>query len=432
MVKHFNFSARDKKGERLSGEIVAANAEDALTALQETDICVVRMEPVPIHKGTLVGRRVILSAQEKSLMLESWDRLLQGGVPMDSVLSHLDATARHPSVKKALREIQRLIREGMPLADAVDASGLLPSSWAAVLEAGERRGDFIGPLKVLQERNEQIRKTIQAVLSALLMPLLLITLIFAWSWIFATWLLPVMADAVVTLTGTGNPVLAGFKSLTAITFPASIAAGAGLIVLGIALARGEQASSVLGAIPACVPVRFPLIGPLVSKIRLIVVASELQLQMEAGIPLLNALVTLSRCLPNRALRLELNEAYREIRSGTPAWQALGNLRIMPASALTLLAAGQASGRLPELLGVVMREASLDLEAQAHRVSIQIRSCAILMAGLILGVLVVSLFGVISCAFDSAAQIAALLENPSPLTSDGTGFPPSLTSRFAAW
>ncbi len=412
MTTYFHYAARDTRGVKIAGGVIARNIEAALVALQETGICVTSIEPA-LTDWLGVGRsgRVVLSAQEKSLLMESWSRLLNAGFSMDAVLSNLQNSTSNPSVRRALHDTQRLIRDGMTLGEAVEASGLLPPSWAAVLAAGEKRGDFVGPLEVMHKRCDQIRKTVQEVISALLMPSVLLALVFVWMWVFATWLLPVMAATIVDLTGTANLVMVGLKGLTAMTFPAAVCAVLILCLLVLSVLRGNRADEVMGTLPTWVPVHFPFIGSLVSKVHLIVVTSELQLQLEAGIPILAAITTLSRSLPKRSLRKQLAGAYREICGGAPVWQVLGNLRIMPDRALALLAAGQACGKLPELMGVLVREASLDLETEAHRLEIKMRTSAILLAGVIVGVLAVSLMAVISCAFDSVAQMAVSQVSP---------------------
>ncbi len=93
---------------------------------------------------------------------------------------------------------------------------------------------------------------------------------------------------------------------------------------------------------------------------------------------------------------------------------IGNLGMIPARALPLLAAGQACGKLPELLGVLVRETSLDLETEAYRLAIKMRVCAVVMAGIIVGVLAVSVMAMVSCAFEKIA-IAQLTSLPLDFT-----------------
>jgi len=407
MIKHYTYAAREAAGSRVAGRIVALNAEEALSALQETGVCVTSIEPVPLGREKGISGRVVLSVRERSVLLECWVCLLNSGFSMDATLTTLQTSVSHPSVRRSLQEIQRLIREGMRLSEAVDAGGLFPPSWAVLLEAVESRGGFIEPLLALHKHGEQIRKMFQGVISSLLMPAVLIGLVFMWMWVFATWLLPVMAQTVVDLTGMSSPFFVGLKGLAALMFPSFVCVATLLCFLVLAVLRGNRANEVMGTLLAQVPAGFPLVGPLISKVHLIIVSSELRLQMEAGIPILTALTTLSRSMPHRALRGELAGVYRQIFSGTPVWQALGGLRMMPPNALALLAAGEASSKLPELLGVLVREAGLDLETEAYRLAIKIRSCAVVLASLIVGLMTTSMTIILSSAFDGITQVATI-------------------------
>lgn len=399
MIKHYTYAARVTGGSRVAGRIVALNAEEALSALQETGICVTSIEPVPLGRGRGISGRVVLSVRERAILLKCWACLLDSGFSMDAALTTLRTSSFHPSVRRSLQEIQRLILEGRRLSEAVDAAGLFPPSWAALLEAAEPRGGFIEPLLALHKHDEQIRKMFQGVISSLLMPSVLIGLVFIWTWVFATWLLPVMAQTVVDLTGTSNPLFVGLKGLTALILPVFVCAMTLLCFLVLAALRGNRSNRVMGTFLAQVPAGFSLVGSLISKVHLIIVSSELRLQMEDGIPILTAITMLCRGMPHRALRGELAGAYRQIRGGTPVWQALGGLRMMPPNALALLAAGEASSKLPKMLGVLAREASLDLETEACRLAIKIRTCVAGLSGLIVGLLAISMMIVLSSAFD---------------------------------
>jgi general secretion pathway protein F len=406
MINAFNYIARDGSGGKLSGQIIALSVEEALGALQEAGIYVTQMEPTPA--GGLLGGTdgVVLPSHERVLLLESWALLLDSGLSMDSVLFHLQNSVVRPSVRRALAEAQALLRDGMSFSDAVAASGLLPLSWAAVLEAGQERGDFIGPLRALQRRGEQIRQMGEKMVSSLLMPSVLISLVFVALWVYVTWVAPAVSECVLGLTGVSNLLLAGMQRLSAIALPA-----AGLFLLGACslawiVLRGNRADGLMGTLTAWTPVWTPLVGSLVSKAQLIVIALELQLQLEAGVPLETALHTLSRSLPTPALRRELVKACRQLRGGVPGWQALGDLSMMPPNGLALLAAGEASGKLPGMLGVVASEAGLDLETQVERLAVKLNSFAVVMTGLSVGVAVFTLMGIISTTFDSIAAAGA--------------------------
>lgn len=407
-MKHFNYTARDTSGAKIMGEIVAANAEEALAALQEAGVFATHIEPVPIdERGWGRPGHVVMSVRDKSLLLEIWARLLESGLPMDAVLSQLQTAAPHPSVRRALQQVQWKVRNGVALSESVVASGLFPASWAGMIEEGQKRGNFVGPLLALHKRTEQIQATMREMATALMMPSILVALVFIWVWIFITWLMPAMVTALVELSGTLHPVWGWLESFRKVTFPAAVI---GVVVICFAVLfvlRGNRSNVVLGTIPTWIPGGFPILGPLVSKIHLIVISSELQLQMEAGIPLMNALVSLSRSMPNRAIRHQLAQAYRKIWGGVPVWQALGDLPMMPASALGLLVAGHESGKLPEMLGVLVKEASIDLETEAQRLAIKMRSFAVIMSGFIVGVLAISVFMLIFCALDNVSQIPSL-------------------------
>jgi len=404
---HFNYTARDPAGTRVSGKIMARNLEEALCALQDVGVYVTNIEPIPLGDRWFErNHRVVLPSHERSLLLESWARMLESGIPMESALFNLQAVVRRPSARRAAMEIQRLIQQGLPFGEAVAASGLLPPTWAGVLEAGQKRGDFVGPLVRLRKRSDQIRQTIRQVIMALLMPTVLILAVLVCFGIFVLWLAPVMAQSIRDFTGAENPLLEGLQRGSAMLLPSLVVSGLGLCLLTLMAAHGNRADTVMGTLPTWVPTGFPWVGPLISKVHLLVITSELQLQLEAGIPISTALVTLAGIIRRPSLHRELLEANRRVSKGVPVWQALAELQVMPSQAAAALSAGYASGKLPEMLGVLAREADLDLQTGSQRLAIKVRSGVILAAGVLVALLTFGVMTVILSVMESLVASAA--------------------------
>jgi len=92
-------------------------------------------------------------------------------------------------------------------------------------------------------------------------------------------------------------------------------------------------------------------GPRVSKKDLMALTSQLAVMSRAGVDLATALDDIGRHCPNPAVKKVLGQIHEDILSGKPISTAMGNFEhVFGKSYVGVVAAAEASGRLPDVLG----------------------------------------------------------------------------------
>jgi len=112
--------------------------------------------------------------------------------------------------------------------------------------------------------------------------------------------------------------------------------------------------------------RLPWLGPLVSGIDTARFAATLSILVGGGVPLLAALASGARVMGNAVLREAVERAIERVREGVSLARALGETRVFPPLLVHLVASGEASGKLEQMLN---RAARLETQALERRLAV---------------------------------------------------------------
>ncbi len=404
-MKRYEYRARDAAGKKVRGDVIALDFDEATGLLQEAGVYITSMQPESAgRRRVLRSAWVCMPSAERHALLESWAALVRSGFPIQSALTQLRKTTRRPAVKRALLEMQQCIDRGATLAQAVRASRLLPPSWVSLVELGERRGDFFTPLERMIQHSRGMRRIKEELSSMLLMPCVVLVLAIVWVWVYLENVVPSVLAFVAELGGSvpaANALWMHSGGILACILGFLLA----LLLMTFITLRSSRADQTMGFIQIRIPHGVPVLGPLVVKMHVITVCSELRLQLDAGIPIANAVWALSQSVPHPVVRRELIQAYRNLREGLPVPEALEALSTIPPMGRALISVGDSCGRLPEMLGLLVRETTLDLIEAVRRLTILLRNGLVLATGVLVGLLAVSAFILLHEQFEILAETA---------------------------
>ena len=95
--------------------------------------------------------------------------------------------------------------------------------------------------------------------------------------------------------------------------------------------------------------RWPLIGRLVRGINTARFTRTLSILSGSGVPVLDALSISEQVVTNLPMRDAIHDASRRVREGEPISRSLAQSKLFPPITLHLLASGESSGKLDEML-----------------------------------------------------------------------------------
>jgi len=366
----FQYRAVQADGTVAEGRLEVSGRQEAYRQLESRGL-----KPISLSESAgsattgKAGFRFSLQRQRISFRtLENFTRqlssLLAAGVPLSRALRILGKEATTPAAAEKWKEINDLVADGMPLADAMAQSPeTFPQVYVAMVRAGETGGFLdvvLGQIADFQAREKDLRSK---VVSAMIYPSVLMGLAVS-----------VLVFLLVFFIPRFQKIFAGFGAalplLTrCIVGVSEVATKYGVFVaMGIAVAvvmtrkwlqtdQGRRAWQRL-------MLRLPVIGSLVARFAMTRFCRMLGTLVGSGVPLINALRVARESIGNQTLVDAVTASIDRVQRGDSLSASLSDCpRLFPGSVLEMISVAEETGRLDQELVRLATVADGDLDRQ---------------------------------------------------------------------
>lgn len=298
-----------------------------------------------------------LRTPERALLMRQLASLIEAGLPLAQALAAVREQAERPAVRELLGALRSDVLAGHALAAALARHpGSFPQLDCALVAAGEQTGELGGVLARLADQIERRAALAARVQLAFAYPAIVALVAFLVIGVLLTYVVPqvvgVFDQTRQTLPWLTRALIWLSDGLRQWGWLLVIVLIIALFGMRAALRRPEARlrwhEFLLG---------LPLAGGLLLRIDLARFADTLAILAGAGVPILAALKAARDTVSNEVLRAEVDEAISRVREGSSLATALGLGRMhaggsatrFPPVMLNLIASGEATGRLPDLL-----------------------------------------------------------------------------------
>lgn len=379
-MAQWSFAALDEGGRRRRGTVEGDNPRHVRSLLREQGLRPLSVRPAApgIASRFRLRQRRALGNEALAQLTRQLATLLRGGLPLDAALNALAAQrARHSQV---LLGVRARVQEGYSFAEALGASRRsFPELLVATVGAGERIGRLEEVLERLAEHFEKRQALRQQVRAALAYPMVLTVFSLAIVSLMLVYVVPqvtpVFVDSGVELPLLTRVLIAVSDFARAWGWLALLAAAAGCGLLARAL-RLPAARLKLHRLL----LRTPLFGALSRELNSARLMQSLSTLTDAGVSVWESLRVAARMLTNLPMRRAAMDAAREVSEGKPAAEALDRSGLFPPLCIQLIASGEASGELHQLLGRAAETQERDLSARINTLTSLLQPVLIMLVG----------------------------------------------------
>ena len=379
-MAQWSFAALDEGGRRRRGTVEGDNARHVRSLLREQGLRPLNVRPAApgIASRFRLGNRRALGSEALAQLTRQLATLLRGGLPLDAALNALAAQrARHSGV---LLGVRARVQEGYSFAEALGASRRrFPELLVATVGAGERIGRLEEVLERLAEHFEKRQALRQQVRAALAYPMVLTVFSLAIVSLMLVYVVPqvtpVFVDSGVELPRLTRVLITVSDFARAWGWLALLAAAAGCGLLARAL-RLPAARLKLHRLF----LRTPLFGALSRELNSARLMQSLSTLTDAGVSVWESLRVAARMLTNLPMRQAAMDAAREVSEGKPAAEALDRHGLFPPLCIQLIASGEASGELHQLLGRAAETQERELSARINTLTSLLQPVLIMLVG----------------------------------------------------
>jgi len=403
----FEYEVADRAGALSRGRAQAENAGDLILRFREQGRLVVAIRPAAGDGAVLVGaaapaltesirqtlRRLSSGVGLGTLVLFTGQlaAMLGGGLHLVRILTSLAGETTNQKFRKVLMSVRDAVTGGTSFADAL---GQFPfvfdKLYVSVVRAGELSGSLPGVLDTLTvylEKTANLRRKVRGAiaypsvilfvsLSVVFIMIVKIVPIFENVYARANATLPAPTRTLIWVSG-----LVRYYTMTVILLVLLAAAG---VYVALQTSQGRRLFD-------RIKLGFPLFGQLIRKAIMARVCRTLAVLLNSGIPLIEAMETVSRVAGNRVIEHALTDATRRMRDGGTIAATLRETGQFPVMIIQLVATGEESGTLPTMLGRAAVYYEQQVDNSVATLSTLIEPVMIVIMGAIAGAVIFALY-----------------------------------------
>ncbi|MGE4110904.1 MAG: type II secretion system inner membrane protein GspF [Burkholderiales bacterium] len=390
----FRYQALDAAGRAVSGVLQADTPRQVRGLLRAQGLLPASVEPI----GAAQAQRPWaprIAAAELSLLTRQLATLLESGLTVEQALTAMIEQTGAAVTRETLAGVKAEIMAGLSLAAAL---GSYPRSFPDFYRGLVRGGEDSGALPVVLQHLADYLDARQALQQKTTLALLYPVLVSMVAVLIVTGLLIYVVPQVVQVFQQSRQTLPlltrgliGLSEFLAVAWPwlAAIVIG-GWVVTRAALRHASLRRRRDGIV-----LRLPWLGTLVRSVNTSRFASTLAILVGGGVPLLAALDSGARVMGNLALREAVEQTVDRVREGATLSRALAATRAFPPLLIHLIASGEASGRLEQMLE---RAAQLETQSLERRLAVFLTvlepAMILMMGGIVLLIVLAILLPVI--------------------------------------
>jgi type IV pilus assembly protein PilC len=353
MDKQFSYKAKDHRGETVTGTVTGQTRREAALVLQAQSLIVLEISEKKKSEELFEKE---FNIRIRPVTVEAFCRfcrqfhiMLNAGIPILKCLELIGGETENQGFAQDISGVSHRIQSGASLSQAMTAyPKSFPTLFVFMVEAGEMSGNLNVILFKMAEHYDAEEKKRRQLQQTLFYPMIL-SIVFVLVLIFLiTAVLPTFADMFTVMNAElpgPTRFLMGLSRGLSVGWPMIILALAGLAA-GLTLLMEVN---VVANLRDKLSIKLPLIGVLNHKRFLERIATTLGMFLGSGIDLLVALNRLEGVTDNRYIKKELIVLREKVANGKSLNQGMAESGIFPSLFCQLVAIGEVSGSLPEVL-----------------------------------------------------------------------------------
>lgn len=382
----------DRLGRHTAGELDAGSPKAARAMLRRRGIAPkrIRRKRAP-GAGRWRGKRRV-KPDDIALFSRQMATMLRAGVPLVQAFDVVAKSARSPGLAAVIKTVRQETAEGAPLTSGLAKfPAVFDDLYVSLVGVGEQSGaleTMLERIATYQERTQSTRRklakamtypAVVVVAAAIVTSLLLIHVVPQFETVFAG----VGAD----LPGFTRFVI-GISDGLREEWPALLAIGT-LVVLGLATAR-RRSRRFRVLRDRCV-IKTPIAGDIVVKAAVARFARTLATSVAAGMPLVDALRAVVDTTGNVVFAQAIGRLRDEVAAGQPLAASMRDCRVFPDMIVQMVAIGEESGSLDDMLARSAAHFEAQLDAAVDRLTALVEPLLMGVLGIVVGGLVIAMY-----------------------------------------
>lgn len=389
----FAYRALTVAGERVAGEVEAADRPAAILRLQQRGLIPIDAAPTRAagRSGSGASRaRGNKAAKQVSQMTRELATLLGAGQTLEGALALVGEDLGHKELSAVLAGVLVRVRSGVSLSEALaQEPAFFPPLYVSMVRAGEAAGRLDESLKELAELRERTAALQAKLTSALIYPIVLVLTAVGSVTLLLTMVVPQLEPM---FASAGAALPASTRTVLAVSRFAREHGMVALVVLALALLLGERLLRMPGPRRAFHRslLNMPGLGRLARERLTAQLTRGLASLLSGGLDLPQALVVARGMLANAEGQARLEQVTSRVRTGRTLADSLTEADMLVPMAVKMLKVGEESGRLQAVAAHLAAAFEERVGLRMQRLVSVIEPVMVIVLGLAVGGIVMSI------------------------------------------
>jgi len=400
----YAYAAADREGTTSQGTIEAASPQAAHQALRDRGLMVSELSAGPQRQpGAMRGLGGRVKLKEIMVFSRQFAAMINAGMNLMKCLDILRGQVGDPRLARIIAQIQADVQAGQTLSQAMSKyPGAFSSLYVSMIRAAEEAGVLDQVLNRLAGYLEQDVETRTKVISAMVYPSIVLAFSFIMTGILVFFILPkfgsIFHELDVDLPITTR-ILLNSSTYAVKYFYVPIAAVLGTIFGYKAYGKTPQGRFQIDSLK----LKVPLFGELLRKLSIARFARTLSTLMKSGVKTQVGLEIVASTSGNAVIERTVLLAKDFVMKGDRLSTPLGEGGIFPEMVVQMIAVGEETGKVDEMLLKVADFYESEVDATIKAMTSIIEPVLIVVLGVLVGFVAVS---VISPIYDLVGQASS--------------------------
>lgn len=390
--KQFNFSweGTDKRGNRVKGKAMAQSEQLVKADLRRQGISPIKIKKQSAALAAAKGKKI--TPGDIAIFSRQMATMMSAGVPLVQSFDIIGKGHENPRMQDLIMAVKADVEGGANLAEALGRHPLyFDDLFVNLVEAGEQAGaleTLLDKIATYKEKTEAIKKKIK---KALTYPIAVLVIAFIVTAVLLVFVIPQFEEL---FSGFGADLPAFTQMVVDLSY--FVRDKGFLIVIGIAgffsgfmyvKKRSRKFRENLDRLA----LKIPVVGDIITKAAIARFARTLSTMFSAGVPLVEALQSVSGATGNIVFELAVLQMRDQVSTGQQLNVAMEQTGRFPNMVVQMIAIGEESGAIDSMASKVADFFEAEVDDAVDNLSSLMEPMIMAILGVLVGGLVVAMY-----------------------------------------
>jgi type II secretory pathway component PulF len=390
----FDYKAKNPKGETMEGTVEAINQSVAIDVLSKRDLIIISLKEsgaVPFWQKS-INISFLNRAKPKDMVFLSRQLsvMVTAGLPLVKALEILSRQTSQPYLRGVISSISEDVRGGTRFSSSLAKyPKVFDDFYINMVRAGETAGKLDEVLKYLADEMEKNYDLMSKIRGSMIYPIFVVGAVIAVMILMMIFVIPqltqILEESEVALPVATQILIATSKFLKNNVILMLI----GVVVLVVLLRLFFKSKTGKSLFDRAL-LKTPIFGPLFQKIYLVRFSRSLSTLIVGGIPISSSLKIVSKVVGNTVYQNIIKGALIDVEEGRSISNAFLDEPAVPKMLPHLMAIGEQTGRIDEILGKIADFYSREVENILSKLITLLEPVILIFLAVVVGGMVIAI------------------------------------------